>query len=359
MKRVHTNTDDLLAEVGPVEGCEDAPRYFPPSNGLYEVKAGFSGLRSDFGNGAMDGRVFQLDGQFAGFRAAKLRARSERLSKYYQTFRLPPAAAAAVCTFVCQRLHEEYPGHFEWRAATCGSGTGESGAGGGGVLACGLTGETLHFGEGMVLEEVEARNGAVTPPYASAFDALSCQIQSDLNITCRREDGSDWLAAIHLCAPNHWAPEQKIGMDFAAVHVPVPGIEPITDRATRWVRAMVTKGPFVRFVWGLAVDTRLNHHPEPPPGVDAAQWRGREFDAENPRLVMRVEREVIWGFPEVEASLFTIRTSFRDGEALRRDPELAGHLTSAIESMTPESLEYKGLARTKDAIVAWLRDGRG
>ena len=60
--------EDLQAEAGPADACGDAPRYFPPSNGLYEVEAGFCGLRSRFGNGAMDGRVFQLDGQFARYR---------------------------------------------------------------------------------------------------------------------------------------------------------------------------------------------------------------------------------------------------------------------------------------------------
>jgi len=350
--------DDLLAEVGPADKAADAPLYFPPSNGLYEVKAGFTGLRSDFGNGAMDGRVFQIDGQFAAYRAAKLQARAERLSKYYQTFRLPPQATAAVCVFVCQRLAGEYPEHFAWRAAAGDTSAGEPGGGRGGSLDCVLTGEILHFGEGMVLERVETKGEELRPPYASAFDALACQVQSDLNITCRREDGSDWLAAIHVCAANHWAPEQKVGLPFTEVHVPVPGIKPIVDQAPRWVRAMVTKGPFVRFVWGVAADTRLNHHPEPPPGMDGARWHNRHFDPANPRLFMRVEREVMWGFPEVGASLFTIRTSFRDGEVLRRDPELSAQLAAAIESMSPASLEYKGLAETSDDIVAWLREAR-
>ncbi|MFH1567679.1 MAG: hypothetical protein ABIL09_06720 [Gemmatimonadota bacterium] len=81
MRKDRTDLDDLLAEVGPADDCADAPRYFPPSNGLYEVKAGFCGLRSDFGNGEMDGRVFQVDGQFGPYRQAKRRARCERLDK--------------------------------------------------------------------------------------------------------------------------------------------------------------------------------------------------------------------------------------------------------------------------------------
>ena len=117
---------------------------------------------------------------------------------------------------------------------------------------------------------------------------------------------------------------------------------------------MITHKPMVRFAWGLSTDTRLNHHPEPPPGVSVEQWQGRNFDPQHPRLYLRIERQVIWGLSEYEAALFTIRTYFRDCGVVRKDLVLRSKLREAIESMTPESLVYKGLAESKPNILQWL-----
>jgi hypothetical protein len=129
------------------------------------------------------------------------------------------------------------------------------------------------------------------------------------------------------------------------------------------VNAMIYRGPFVRFAWTLEVDTRLNHHPEPPPGVPPERWRRQPFDRSAPRLFLRVERQTLWGFPDVRAFLFAIRTCFTDCEEIKQRPEECGQLRSAIASMTPETLAYKGLTQRRDEILAWLgekgKDGVG
>ena len=191
------------------------------------------------------------------------------------------------------------------------------------------------------------------PPYIDSLDALACQIHEDLALVSRRTDGSDWLAAVHLCCPNHWAAEEKVGRDFAQVHAPVAGMGPLNQRSADLVRAMIERGPYMRFAWGLGTDTRLNHHPEPPPGIPPADWQGRHFDPEHPRLFVRVERQVLWGFPQQEAALFTIRTYFRD--CARLTPQERTQLRLAISSMTPQTLAYKGLAAHRDPILEWLK----
>ena len=109
---------------------------------------------------------------------------------------------------------------------------------------------------------------------------------------------------------------------------------------------MVAKGPFVRFAWGVATDRELNHHP-------ANELQGRTFDTMDPVLELRIERQTLTSFAELSASLFTIRTYFLDvaGE-LSAEERLA--LGSAIDSMSPESLVYKGLDGSKEEIVGWL-----
>lgn len=314
-------------------------RYFPPSSGKYEVKPGLVPLGTDFGNGAADALTFQFDASFRDYRKVKERARAERLEKYYQTRGFAPEILGTVCRFVARRLAEEHAGLFALE-----EGGRET------TLRCALTGETLQFDP-----EMRRVAGAdANPPYADPFDALAAQVQEDLAVV-RRVDGKDWACAIHLCCPYRWTAEEKIGLDFVTMHLPVPGME--TFRKPGMVTNMIKWGPFTRFVWELCTDDRLNHHREPPPGVDPEAWQEQSFDPRHRRLFLRVEREVLHGFPEQETALLAVRISFRDGEEIRQDAALREPLCATIESMSPEALRYKGLAESRDAILAWLRSG--
>ena len=318
--------------------------YFPPASGRYQLWPGLHALGTDFGNGPADRRLFQLDSLFPRYRAAKLEARRECLDKYVRTHRFHVETEAAVCRFLCRQLHEEWP---RWFALD----RGPEGA----ALDCGLTGETLYFDRAWRWRGANPAGGPVHPPYVSGWDALGCQLQEDLALVSLDAQGGNHVSALHLCYPNHWAAEDKIGRDFALIHEPVAGIAPINRNADRIVQAMVHKGPFVRFAWGLATDTRLNHHPDPPPGRRPDRWRGRRFGAGDSGLYLRTERQCIRGLPEAASALFTIRTYFKDCRKIKADETKRSALLSAIESMGDDSLEYKGLAGQKKKIVAWLR----
>ncbi len=373
---------DKYSEIPPAESIPDAARYFPPSDGVYQVRPGFIRLGQDLGNGPAEAQVFQFDQSFPLFRQTKLQARAERLAKYYQTADCTPQVADTLARFLAQRLAQEHPAHFHLEETNTGP-----------RLHCTLTQEVLYFDSHYQLREVQAAGDAPgdlsrgvaeggrprgggsgsgatasegagcalgkigtgyspTPPYTDALDALCCQIQEDLAVVCRRPDGSDSLAAVHLCCPNHWAAQEKVGRTFAQVHAPVAGMAALNQRSGDLVRAMIERGPYVRFAWGLGTDTRLNHHPEPPPDMPTTLWQGRHFDPAHPRLFVRVERQVLWGFPQQETALFTIRTYFRDCAQLA--PQERSQLRLAITSMAPETLAYKGLATHRDAILEWL-----
>jgi len=336
-------TPRACAEQFDLAGREPA-LYFPPSTGAYDVKPGLVAFGTDLGNGEVDRQVFQIDANYVRYRTAKLHARRERLSKYYQVSRYSRAQAAALAAFVAERLAMEHPDLFVLRAW-----------GKQRQLNCRPSGEELHFdGDWQLSGQVQNPDGG--PQYASALDALCCQLQEDLAVICRRGDCENWLAALHLCFPHHWAAEEKIGKDFAAVHAPVPGMQRTNSRSSDLVDAMIDRGPYVRFVWGLSTDERLNHHPVPPVGLEPdelVEWQGRGFDANKPRLFLRVERQVIWGLPKSHAALFTIRTYLTDAAQLRRDRPRRDKLCEALHSMSHESLRYKGIDRA--ATLHWLQ----
>ncbi len=233
-----------------------AARYFPPASGRYEVKPGLVTLGTDFGNGTADDQVFQFDAGYVQYRKVKQLARAERLSKYYQTRGFGPEVAAVVCRFIAGRLAEEHPELF-----------GLEEQGGELALSCAMSGELLRFDRGMR----RVVGGEADPPYADPFDALATQVQEDLAVV-RRVDGKDWTCAIHLCFPHRWTAEEKIGLDFVTMHLPVPGME--SFRKPGMVTNMIEFGPFTRFVWELCTDDRLNHHREPPPGTSIRRRGG-------------------------------------------------------------------------------------
>ncbi|HTE20446.1 MAG TPA: heme-dependent oxidative N-demethylase subunit alpha family protein [Armatimonadota bacterium] len=316
-------------------------RYFPARSGKYEVTAALRPLGTPYGNGEADARAFQLDARFAQYRENKLACRAERLPKYYGSQGYEAAVAAAVARFFVARLALEYPDRFSVEAREGGAST----------LRCGLTGESLVFDEGMRLCGVYG--DTVTPPYLDAFDALCCQVQEDVAVIHAPPGGPDRLAAYHVCAPSHWSPEEKLGADFVSIHAPVPGIERVNRAAGTLVDAMVRRGPLVRFVWGIDTDGRLNRHPEPPPGVSLAAWQSPPFDPDaRPPFFVRVERQVMWGLPEVDAALFLIRPYHITAQELQ--PDERAQLHSAISSMPAESRDYKGIAPYADELLRWL-----
>lgn len=333
--------DSLLAEVR-VDAAKDSACYFPLDNGRYEVKPGLMPFGSDLGNDRADKQVFQIDSNFEQYRQAKLLSRSERLSKYYQTYNYC-GVAGAIARLIISRLTQEHPQYFHLEKLATGNL----------ALHCYLTAEILYLDANWQLQQAQSQ---VIPAYASTVDALASQVQEDLAVVCRGGDGANWLSAIHLCYPNYWAAEDKIGKDFAAVHAPVAGMEKINQRSRAIVNTMIVQEPMVRFAWGLSTDTRLNHHPETPLDIQVEQWQGRDFDLNNPRLYLRIERQAIWGLPKYEAALFTIRTYFRDCSAIKQDSILRSKLVAALDYMTGDSLVYKGLAKSKDSILRWLNN---
>lgn len=333
---------DLFQEVKTVEESEDSACYFPLQNGRYEVKPGMMPLGTSFGNQA-DNCLFQIDSNFNNYREVKLAGRNSCLSKYYQTCNYSNSVAEAVAQLIINRLTQEYPQYFS--CVRHGDNL---------VFHCQLTKEKFYFNPNLELSKSESPDKKISPSYVSTLDALAAQIQSDIVVISRNKKDDNWMSAIHLCYPNHWSAEEKIGKDFAIVHLPVAGIEKINHRAKAIVNTMIERKPMVRFAWGLSTDTRLNHHPEPPSGVVSKEWHGRDFDRKNPRLFLRIERQVMWGLPEHDAAIFTIRTYFRDCRVIKKDAVFNNKLASAIESMTPESLIYKGLVESKDDILAWL-----
>lgn len=310
--------------------------YFPVSRRPFEFTAGLR--RLPVTAVAAADQIFQFDHEWPRYRAAKLTSRAERFDKYVCAAPGHAGVHAHVARFLLETLCREHGALFQRRddGATT-------------RLHCRLSGETLRFDADLALIGVD---NPAPGDYRDALDALLCQIPDDLAVTTLNDDG-DAITYLHLCLPNYWAAEDKIGQSFVAAHAPVPAMDKINQQSPPLLQALVRRGPFERFTWGLTSDDRLNHHPAPPPGVDASHWRGRRFDPAQPSLFLRVERQVTLGLPAVRAFVFTIRTYHYDVRDF--DAERVQRLIANIETMPAAVLVYKGLGDDKDAILSWLR----
>ncbi len=299
-------------------------RYFPIPDGRYHVRAGLRALSEKDVSASNDWRAFQFDNEFSKYRVNKDACRNEAMGKYYLHETSKASVECEVAVWFAKQLAVESPDYFELHqgSSVC-------------ELECRLTKETISFDKHGKLQS--------QAHYLSLFDALSSQVQEDLAIVVLSGE-SDMTTSLHLCAPNHWSPADKIAKSFVEIHNPIAEIEKVNATAAQIVQAMIYKAPYERFAWGICCDTQLNQHPEPPPGQSA----GRSFEDAGKRLWLRVERQTTRGFPDSQAALFTIRTYFLACEDLSK-LELE-KLSSALDSMTEASRRYKGVFESFDTI---------
>lgn len=316
--------------------------YFPVSLLPFEFKAGLRRLNPDVDEPDRRDMIFQLDRQWSDYRHTKLASRDEKFDKYVCRESLPDDTAAQVTALLIRQLNRDYPLYFplEEKSGHC-------------ILHCRLSNETLVFDGNMVLTRVVTDN--VGSPYHDGLDALCCQVQEDVAVNLVN-NGDDHITYLHLCLPNYWAPQDKIGRSFITAHEPVPAMDRIIARSGKLLDTLLQEGPFERFTWGLTTDARLNHHPLAPENQNPRLWHGRAFDPARPELYLRIERQVTVGIPEGNAFIFTIRTYLHDTGNLNSDQRRT--LAQAIRTMPEPVLAYKELMECKDEIIAWLTTGQ-
>jgi hypothetical protein len=322
----HSADNFLLLLPAIYQQPKETMKYLPFLDGKYSVAPGLLPMMK--AQSAADTFIFQIDDDYKVALQNKEACRNEDIGKYFCEKDFRASTASCVNRYIANQLVTEYPEHFEFEA--------ENGQ--------------FTFHNKKTDEQFEWNKDWVSftgGRYLSLFDALGCQVQEDL-VVCQLDGDKDWTAAIHLCAPNHWAAQDKIGRRFDRVHAPVPGMEKTMPYYFKILQTIIQRGTYTRFAWGISTDDRLNHHPQSPPGIDAIKWYGRSLDEKSDELYVRVERQNLVGFSQANALLFTIRTYFYKTTELSKEERSA--LMAAVETMSEQSLIYKGLFGKKDIL---------
>ncbi|UBV41565.1 DUF3445 domain-containing protein [Deinococcus taeanensis] len=320
--------------------------YRPFMTGTYAVNAGLYRLGHQpipwLDPPAPEHHTFTLDDTYPAFIASKAAAHQRAPHQYMGEAALTPNLREAALTHVACTLATNSAGLITWDGHT---------------LRNGLLGwqATLHPRWNALdhLQRFPAPHAHLvqhlTPLHA--LDFLGLNMQEDLALIARDpHTQADWLAATHVLSPQHWDPRDKLGRNFTHVHAPIPGSAPMNATAPRLMDAVIDRGPFIRFAWGLSMTDRLDHHPAAPP--DADRHPHTRFDPHHAYL--RVERQTLTGFPDAHGALFTIRPLTHPLTQAVQTPHHAHALATAIRSMTPQQTEYKGLTHLQDDLLRWL-----
>jgi hypothetical protein len=210
-----------------------------------------------------------------------------------------------------------------------------------------------------VMEAGQSRHAVGGFDPSNAIAAMRDRIASDLPPEIAYEqdfavlDGESgrlhWLC---VCVPSHWAPEEKIGLDFAAVHMPVADNRLLVGASSQLVRLATSGECWERFVWTISPSGRYDQHPrrharEPWPSGDANDFGDRCW--------LRWERQSF--FPVgagTQQAVFTIRVMLQPLREAIAPAGSARKLHDSIGSMSEGVLAYKGLAPARDPLLAWL-----
>ncbi len=281
-------------------------RYFPVSAKPLRMQAGLLRFPVDLGNGDADTRSFQLDDEAPRYLAAKLALLAPGGSPSGPRHALrernsaEARAHAAVLAWIDRTLDREHPDRPR-----------------------------------------------LTEPPRSAYDARLRLLQEDAVVLQRDAEGRDAAIMVHVYFPSGWRPERMLGASFAAIHRPVPDFADDARAARSMVDAMVERGPYLRFIWALYPDDVLDHHPEDGGRVPWPAAAGQSGAG-----VLRIERQITVPFPDVDASLFLIRTYLRPFATL--EPIERGTLVRAIEGMSEPIRRYKGVLGHEATILGLL-----
>jgi dimethylamine monooxygenase subunit A len=159
-----------------------------------------------------------------------------------------------------------------------------------------------------------------------------------------------WLC---VCVPSHWAPEEKIGLHFAALHGPVADNAALIAASAQLVKLVTAGECWERFVWTISPSARYDQHPvrhqrEPWPGT-------QDDDAFADRCWLRAERQSFFPVGRgTRQAVFAIRVMLQPLREAVQTCGAAQRLHDSLASMSDAVLAYKGLAPARAPLLRWL-----
>lgn len=159
----------------------------------------------------------------------------------------------------------------------------------------------------------------------------------------KRIDGSWTLVAGAVLFPSRWKLSEKLGKTLDQIHVPVPGYQSaLAPYMSETFDKIKADRPVWRKNWSLHSTPDL-HQPTTIhlPSIPEDYW-------------WRTERQTLTRSATSESILFTIRNRAEPLSWIMKRPEEARAFSLTLQSMSPETVAYKGLTADHKALVNTL-----
>lgn len=188
------------------------------------------------------------------------------------------------------------------------------------------------------------------PAWGDAQRPLELAFEEDFAILHGATGTLPWLC---VCTPSHWAPEDKLGLDFASVHAPVADNRMLQAASRQLVDLVTRGGRWERQVWSISPSPRHDQHPRRH--VPTAWPLENDLETFAAACWLRVERQTF--FPvgdDTGQAVFTIRVRLQALMQAVDSAARAQRLHDSLASMSEAVLAYKGLAAAGPRLLAWL-----
>jgi hypothetical protein len=188
------------------------------------------------------------------------------------------------------------------------------------------------------------------------FRALGDSVQEDLLLLDALNPQVPLIAG-HLCFPNAWSLEDKLGRSFLELHAPVPGFAAtLGPPSLKLLERLKPERPVFRLNWAVKATAQLDL---------STRWSAWEAEQKaqvtaanaGARCFLRVERQTLSRLPGSGAILFTLHTYVQAMETLR--PDQLQRLRGVLQTCPAEMLAYKGITPFLAPLSAWLAANTG
>jgi hypothetical protein len=181
---------------------------------------------------------------------------------------------------------------------------------------------------------------------------LSLALHADFAIV---DGAGGTLPALAVCLPSHWAPTDKIGRSFAAVHAPVADNATLLAASRHLMQLVCQPQRWERFVWNVTPHPAHDQHPA---------RHGRQPWPDDPGSVIRTaiwrtEHQTFIPLPELQQAVFTIHVEVQPLAEAITTSQRAAALRAAIATMSEAALDYRGLGTARSALLDWLAGRAG
>jgi dimethylamine monooxygenase subunit A len=218
----------------------------------------------------------------------------------------------------------------------------------------------LYREKQAVMQAGESRHVAPGFNPSPALEAVAERLPggAPLELACEQDlavlDGDTgilpWLC---VCVPSHWAPEEKVGLHFAALHAPVADSAALLAASAPLVKLVTSGECWERHVWTFSPSGRYDQHPrrharEPwPESADAEEF--------GQRCWLRVERQTFFPVGRgTQQAVFAIRVMLEPLPSVAGVSGAARRLHDSLASMSDPVLAYKGLAAARERLLGFL-----